>query len=198
MGEGLCAVADAMEERKVGVQITASSDDVDVTTPESEIVKAKLENHHIKQLANLLKPHTMSSVEALLKKHLKPDNFLNAETGKHQVTVMPLALHSGLWRWMPDFALKPVPKETGRVHVGLQVGPYVVDWTDSHLVSIRALSSCQPLVLVPVGPEEELVSGTADEAAAVLAKVAEVVVKWNLSKKFDAKKGSPGAFVEEL
>jgi hypothetical protein len=68
-------------------------------------------------------------VDALLKKHLRPAMFQQAD-GSYAVEIALLVLHGGIWRWMPDFALKPVPAETGRLHVGLQIGPYVVDWTD--------------------------------------------------------------------
>jgi hypothetical protein len=43
--------------RKVGVQISVNDDDSeeDKTTPESAVVKTKLDNHNIKQMSNLLK-----------------------------------------------------------------------------------------------------------------------------------------------
>ena len=74
-----------MEERKVGVQITASSDDVDVTTPESEIVKAKLENHHIKQLANLLKVLGPRSARERERKGEKKEGKEKEKTRAHLV-----------------------------------------------------------------------------------------------------------------
>ena len=99
---------------------------------------------------------------------------------------------------MPDFALKPVPSETGRLHVGLQVGPYVVDWTDSHLVAVRTVTSCQPLVLVNLGKEVLYSGGSAEAAGAILRAVAAVIVGWNTGRKYDGKKSSTLAFVDEV
>lgn len=99
---------------------------------------------------------------------------------------------------MPDFALKHVPVETGRLHLGLLLGPYVVDWTDSHLVAIRTLASCEPLVLVKLGAEQMYNGDSLDECTKLLSAAAKVVVSWNVTKKYDAKKASNLAFVEEV
>lgn len=51
-----------------------------------------------------------------------------------------------------------MPAETGRLHLGTLLGPYIVDWTDSSLVAIRTLASCEPLVLLQ-HPSEMLYDG---------------------------------------
>jgi hypothetical protein len=99
---------------------------------------------------------------------------------------------------MPDFALKPVPAETGRLHLGCRLGPYIVDWTDSSLVAVRTLASCEPLVLVKL-PGEVLYSGPdVNSVDSLLEAAAKVIVRWNTERTFDSKKSTAQAFVGEL
>lgn len=196
---------DPKQDRKSGGHLKFSenvdgdNDDGDGELDEpSKAVKAKLDVHQIKQMGALLKPSSLAHVDSLVKKHLRLASFQKPdEPTTFVVDVAVLILHGGIWRWMPDFALKPSPNETGRLHVGLLLGPYIVDWTDSNLVAIRMLSSCQPLVLVNQGTER-VFAGPADGAEKLLRDAAAVVVAWNTQHKLDAKKHSTVAFVEEL
>lgn len=99
---------------------------------------------------------------------------------------------------MPDFALKAVPSETGRVHLGVLLGPYIVDWTDSHLVAIRTLASCEPLVLVRLKKQMLYSGSSAEDATALLRKAASLIVEWNVKRKHDLKKNSNLVFSEQL
>jgi hypothetical protein len=68
----------------------------------------------------------------------------------------------------------------------------------SHLVAIRTLTSCQPLVLVNLASEKLPSGATADGATGVLKAAAAVIVQWNTGRRFDLKKCSTIAFVEEV
>ncbi len=118
---------------KVRVAIGGDDDehhDEGLTTKEAQVVKAKLDQHHIKRMSTLLKVSSLATVDGMLSRLLKSQLFQQPE-GEYAVDVCPLVLHGGIWRWMPDFALKAVPAETGRLHLGCLIGPYIVDWTDS-------------------------------------------------------------------
>ncbi len=65
-------------------------------------------------------------------------------------------------------------------------------------MAIRTLTSCQPLVLVNLAAEKLPNGATADGATAVLRAAATVIVQWNTTKRYDLKKCSTIAFVEEV
>lgn len=177
-----------------------SSDDESNFSKEELAVKAKVAGHHIKKLSTFLKVKALASVDGVLKRMLKSSLFRNGAVAvdEYYVNIRPVVLHSGIWRWMPDFALKPVPAETGRVHLGCQIGPYLVDWTDSSLVSIRTLASCEPLVLLRMTDCVLYQGPDLAKVEKLLSAAAQVIVAWNTGKKFDAKKGSAQNFVTEL
>jgi len=96
--------------RRMSVKLVVSTNDVSDEDVEQqlskkelkavEVVQAKLENHHVKRLAGLLKPISLATRDGILRKHLKRTAFspVAPEAGVDlgfNASVSVVVLHSG-------------------------------------------------------------------------------------------------------
>eukprot|EP01091_Cochliopodium_minus_P018753 TRINITY_DN7686_c0_g1_i1.p1 TRINITY_DN7686_c0_g1~~TRINITY_DN7686_c0_g1_i1.p1 ORF type:complete len:327 (+),score=73.07 TRINITY_DN7686_c0_g1_i1:29-1009(+) len=163
-----------------------------------KIIEKKLSNHPVKTLGKLLNPRILGTVGGILKKYLKTQQFLNDNI--YKVELKLVTVHTGIWRFIPDFAIQ-VPedlKEKGRMHLALQIGSRIIDWSESSLVNIRSVESCQAVILDQQYSKIIFEGSSEEDLKNLLTSISKVIIDWSVTKTYKKDKVDTYQFVEAI
>jgi len=141
---------------------------------------------------------TIGTLPGLLKKYLKTSQFATENGFKIEIKIV--TVHTGIWRFVPDFAFQVSDEvlELGRMHLALQLGTRIIDWSDSSLVMIRSIESCQAVILDELYSEIVYEGPSGEQVNNIITELGKVILDWSIHKTYKKDKVDSFQFIEAV